>query len=62
MSDEHPETTEEIDEKPLEVIIKKETEIPEPDVDYDDYLPTEKEILETEQEIEKITLAKKVKT
>jgi len=49
-------------EVPLEVKIIKETEKPEPDVDYDDYLPTEKEILETEQEIEKNTLAKKVKT
>ncbi len=59
---ETPEEIEELEEKPLEVIIKKETEKPEPDVDYDNYLPSDEEILETEQEIEKNTLAKKVKT
>ncbi len=47
---------EEEDTTPLEVTIKKEKEIPKPSFDYDDYTPTDTEILEIEQEIaEKIT-------
>ncbi len=48
-------------EEPLEVIIKKETEKPEPDFDYDDYLPTQKEIIETEDELDEIAEKRKVK-
>jgi len=60
---ETPEDPEELEETlPLEVKIIKEKEQPEPDVDYDNYLPSEKEIIETEQEIEKIALKKKVTT
>ncbi len=54
-----PEVT---DDPPLEVTIKKDAEKPEPDFDYDDYLPTSEEIITTEQEIEKLALAKKVST
>ncbi len=61
MSDEHPETTEEIDETPIEVIIKKEETKPEPNFDYDDYLPTSDEILETEKEIHENEEKRKVK-
>ncbi len=62
VKDDNPINEEKTEETiPVEVIIKKPEEVPEPDVDYDDYLPTDEEILETEQEIEKITLSKKVK-
>ncbi len=37
--------------EPIEVSIKKEKEIPTPDFDYDNYLPSEKEIVETENEM-----------
>ncbi len=36
---------------PLEVSIKKEKETPPPSFDYDDYSPTDEEILEIETEI-----------
>jgi len=53
MGDEIKEITPDVeDDKPLEVTIKKDKEIPEPDFDYDDYLPTEEEIMQAEQEIE----------
>ncbi len=45
----------------IEVTIKKEPEKKEPDVDYDNYLPTEKEIIETEIEIEENTNKRRVK-
>ncbi len=48
-------------EQPLEVTIKKEEEKPEPSFDYDDYLPTEKEILETEDELNELAEKRKVK-
>ncbi len=37
---------------PLEVTIKKEKEAPQPDFDYDDYTPSDTEILDTEKEIQ----------
>ncbi len=37
---------------PLEVTIKKDKEPPEPNFDYDDYSPSDKEILEIEKEIQ----------
>ncbi len=37
---------------PLEVTIKKEKTTPEPNFDYDDYSPSDSEILEIEKEIE----------
>ncbi len=41
---------------PLEVIIKKDVPPPQPSFDYDDYSPTDEEILDIEKEIqEKIT-------
>ncbi len=51
---ETPEDTEEIDEKPLEVIIKKEETKPEPDYDYDSDNLTDKQITELETEINTI--------
>ncbi len=60
--DQIQEESKEVTPEPIEVIIKKEETKPEPSFDYDDYLPTPEEIQETEKEIEKITLAKKVKT
>ncbi len=56
---ETPETTEEVDETPIEVIIKKEETKPEPDYDYDSIDLTEKEIVELETEIDK-TIKKRV--
>ncbi len=51
---------EEESEKPLEVTIKKEDPPKEPDFDYDDYTPTDTEILEIETEMsEKIKKATK---
>ncbi len=61
MSEDLIEETVETKPEPVEVTIKKEPEKKEPDVDYDDYLPTEKEILETEIEIEKNTDKRRVK-
>ncbi len=47
------EIVEEIEEPtPLEVTIKKETPPKQPDFDYDDYTPTDAQILETEKEIQ----------
>ncbi len=46
---------------PLEVSIKKEVEKPEPDYDYDNYLPTSDEIHETEKEIAEIAEKRKIK-
>ncbi len=37
--------------EPIEVTIKKEETKPEPSFDYDDYLPSDAEIDETEKEI-----------
>ncbi len=45
------ETVEENVEKPLEVTIKKEESPKEPNFDYDDYTPSDNEILEIETEI-----------
>ncbi len=43
-------------DEPLEVIIKKEEPPKQPSFDYDDYSPTDTEILEIEKEIaDKIT-------
>ncbi len=36
---------------PIEVIVKKEETKEEPDYDYDNYLPSDDEIIETEKEI-----------
>ncbi len=55
------ETKEEENEKPIEVIIKKEETKESPDFDYDDYLPTDEEIQETEKEINEIAEKRKVK-
>ncbi len=53
MADEIKEITPDIeDDKPLEVIIKKEKEQPNPSFDYDDYTPSDTEILEIEKEIQ----------
>jgi len=49
------------DETPLQVTIQKEPDKPEPDYDYDNYLPTPDEIHETEKEIQIITDKRKVK-
>ncbi len=37
--------------EPIEVTMKKEKETPTPDFDYDNYLPSEDEILEAEKEL-----------
>ncbi len=37
---------------PIEVTIKKEKSSPEPNFDYDDYSPSDSEILEIEKEIQ----------
>ncbi len=47
------EMAKEIIDEPLEVIIKKEEPTKEPNFDYDDYSPTDSQILETEKEIQK---------
>ncbi len=39
-------------DEPLEVTIKKEKSEPSPDFDYDDYTPSDTEILEIEKEIQ----------
>ncbi len=46
---------------PIEVTIKKTTETPVPDFDYDDYLPTDEEIIEAEKEINENAEKRKVK-
>ncbi len=47
------EIIEEIEEPtPLEVTIKKEAPAKEPNFDYDDYSPTDTQILETEKQIQ----------
>ncbi len=51
MADEIKDITPDVEE-PLEVIIKKETPPKQPDFDYDDYTPTDAEILEIETEIQ----------
>jgi len=38
-------------DKPFEVVIAKEKPTPEPNFDYDDYTPSDQEILEIETEI-----------
>ncbi len=45
------ETVQDNVEKPLEVTIKKEKETPPPDFDYDDYTPSDQEIVEIETQI-----------
>ncbi len=51
MVDEIKEITPDIEPEPLEVTIKKEKETPSPSFDYDDYSPTDEEILDIETEI-----------
>ncbi len=53
--------TEKEKDEPLQVVIKKEESTPEPNFDYDDYLPTDAEIQETEKEINEISEKRKVK-
>ncbi len=55
------ETEKEEDTAPIEVVIKKEEPVKEVDFDYDDYLPTDAEIQETEKEINEISEKRKVK-
>ncbi len=50
-----PEETEEVDETPLEVIIKKEEIKPDPDFDYDSDQLSDTEITDLEKEITTIT-------
>ncbi len=45
---------------PIEVSIKKEETKPESNFDYDDYLPTDDEIHETEKEIHENEMKRKV--
>ncbi len=53
MADEIKEITPDIeDEVPLEVTIKEKPVARQPDFDYDDYTPTDVEILEIEKEIQ----------
>ncbi len=40
-----------IDDKPIEVTVKKEKETPSPSFDYDDYSPSDEEIMDIETEI-----------
>ncbi len=40
------------EDTPLEVTIKKDKEPPQPDFDYDDYTPSDQEILDIEREIQ----------
>ncbi len=47
--------------EPIQVVIKKEEPIKEADFDYDDYLPTDAEIQETEKEINENAEKRKVK-
>ncbi len=49
--DEKDEVLEEVPEQPLEVTIKKEKATEAPNFDYDDYTPSDNEILEIEKEI-----------
>ncbi len=51
MADEIKEITPDVEE-PLEVIIKKEKPTETPSFDYDDYTPSDNEILEIEKEIQ----------
>ncbi len=39
------------DDTPLEVTIKKEKETPAPSFDYDDYSPSEQEIMDIEKQV-----------
>ncbi len=39
-------------DEPLEVTIKKEPDVPKPSFDYDDYSPSDQEILDIETEIQ----------
>jgi len=55
------EVVEEEKDEPIKVVIEKEEEKSAPDFDYDDYLPTDKEIQETEKEINEIAEKRKVK-
>ncbi len=53
MADEIKEITPDVEEEqPLEVRIKKEETTPQPDFDYDDYTPSDQEILDIEKEIQ----------
>ncbi len=45
------EQAKEIVDEPIEVILKKEKTVPEPSFDYDDYSPSDAEILDIETEI-----------
>ncbi len=45
------ETVQDKIEEPLEVTIKKEKEAPPPSFDYDDYSPSDEEILDIEKQI-----------
>ncbi len=46
---------------PIEVSIKKEATKPEPNFDYDNYLPSNDEIEETEKEIHEIQSKRQIK-
>ncbi len=48
------------DAEPLEVTIKKDKETPTPSFDYDDYSPSDNEILDIEKEIQE-TITKRTK-
>ncbi len=50
--DEPIENLKEEEDIPLEVIIKKDKPLPSPSFDYDDYSPSDQEILDTEKEIQ----------
>ncbi len=54
MDEEIKDITPDVDEniEPIEVIIKKEKVLPEPNFDYDDYSPSDTEIHEIEKEIQ----------
>ncbi len=53
MVDEIKDITPEVeDSEPLEVRVKKEETPPQPNFDYDDYTPSDQEILDIEKEIQ----------
>ncbi len=61
MSEDEIEEVKEEKVEPIEVIVKKEETKADPDFDYDDYLPTQSEIEETEKEINENAEKRKVK-
>ncbi len=52
--------TNDTEDTPLEVTIKKDKVAPQPDFDYDDYTPSDQEILDIEKEIQ-INIEKRTK-